>query len=223
MRFVQVCKIGGDTHIQRISIVHRAESSLFSRYLTIFICRHFYIHMVILRLKWRIQFRPFVLWDLHKLAWTSIPKRQWELLQLTITIPISPPTSFCIHFFLYIPTCIIHAPTWNQTLHLKCKIPLCCSRKFPNSSLTHQFMESFSSAYNYATIFFHPKKNHSLVSTSLTEYFLCSSAEKSFKSCLPLKSPVLLLPFLKYTPTRLLPSLHYKNYSCYKQSHQWQP
>lgn len=117
-----------------------------------------------------------------KLAWTSIPKRQLKLPQLTTTIPISLPTSFCIHFFLYISTCISHTPIWDQTLHVKYKIPLHCSRTFPNSFLTHRFTESFSSAYNYATIFFHPKKNHSLVSTSPTEYFLCSSLQKKRKT-----------------------------------------
>lgn len=88
-----------------------------------------------------------------KLAWTSIPKRQLELPQPTTTNCIFLPTNFCIHFLLSIYTCIICVPIWNQTFHLKHQIPLCCSKKFSNSFLTHQFTESFSSAYNYAAIF----------------------------------------------------------------------
>lgn len=106
----------------------------------------------------------FVLWDLNKIGLNLNSQetiRTAPAYYLPPIVSISLPARFCIHFFLYIPTCIIHAPIWIQTLHLKHQISLYCSRKFPNSFLTYQFSESFWSAYNDA-FFFHLKKTNFL-------------------------------------------------------------
>lgn len=155
-----------------------------------------------------------------KLALTSIPNRQLELPQPTTTNCIFLPTGFCIHFFLYIYACIICAPIWNQTFHLKHQIPLYCSKKFSNYFLTHQFTESLSSAYNYATIFSILGKPFSCFHSLPWILSLFLFAENYFMCRLHLMSPILLLFFLKNTPVRFSPSLFHKNCPC--QGHKWQ-